>query len=113
VSGGDDRTVRVWDATTGLEVARMLHDSAVNSAVFSADGKYVVSGSDDQTVRIWDWKIEELVSKACSHLMRNLTRLEWEKYLPPDQPYPTRQADAACPQWQIEPEALPSSSPTP
>ncbi len=38
---------RVGDCNSGKEVARMTHDSGVNSVAFSPDGKYVVSGGDD------------------------------------------------------------------
>lgn len=54
VSGSDDKTVRIWEAATGVEVARMTHNDIVNVVEFSPDGKYVISGSNDKTVRIWD-----------------------------------------------------------
>ena len=54
VSGSGDNTVRVWDSTTGKEVARMLHEGPVNAVSFSPDGRLVVSGSGDKTVRVWD-----------------------------------------------------------
>jgi len=44
VSGSADGTARVWEATSGQEIARMTHDSDVLSVAFSPDGKYVVSG---------------------------------------------------------------------
>ncbi|KFA81064.1 hypothetical protein S40288_09832 [Stachybotrys chartarum IBT 40288] len=55
VSGSGDKTVRIWDATTG-ECVRTLkgHSSWVTSVAFSGDGRQVVSGSYDKTVRIWD-----------------------------------------------------------
>jgi WD40 repeat protein len=55
VSGSDDHTVRVWDASTGTERHIMHgHEGGVRSAAFSPDGQCVVSGSDDKTVRVWD-----------------------------------------------------------
>ncbi|KAE9403383.1 WD40 repeat-like protein [Gymnopus androsaceus JB14] len=56
VSGSSDKTVRIWDATTGAQMGDPLqgHDHYVNSVAFSHDGTRIVSGSSDKTVRIWD-----------------------------------------------------------
>jgi WD40 repeat protein len=52
VSGGRDRCVRVWDATTGRAVGPPLEHKAVVWAVaISPDGRWVWSGSEDGTVR--------------------------------------------------------------
>jgi WD40 repeat protein/transcriptional regulator with XRE-family HTH domain len=45
VSVSYDRTIRVWEATTGKEVARMTYDHGIASVAFSPDGKYVVATS--------------------------------------------------------------------
>jgi WD40 repeat protein len=57
---GDDAIVRVWDATSGGALAQLAHDR-IDSAVFSADGRWVLSSSADWpnpngqgTVRVWD-----------------------------------------------------------
>jgi WD40 repeat protein len=47
-------TARVWEATTGKEVARISYGAAVDSVAFSPDGKYVLSRSNDNTAQIWE-----------------------------------------------------------
>ena len=56
VSGGVDKTVRVWDAATGHLTGSPLtgHADTVSSVAFSPDGRRIVSGSADKTVRVWD-----------------------------------------------------------
>jgi WD40 repeat protein len=54
-SGSHDKTVRVWDATTGtLRHTLTGHSHWVNSVAFSPDGNHIASGSSDRTVRVWD-----------------------------------------------------------
>jgi WD40 repeat protein len=54
VSGSFDKSVRVWDASTGVELKVLKgHTKWVNSVAFSSDGMQIVSGSDG-SVRVWD-----------------------------------------------------------
>jgi WD40 repeat protein len=54
-SGGDDGTVRVWDATTGRELAAVKgHAGAISGVAYSPDGTRLASAGDDGTVRVWD-----------------------------------------------------------
>jgi tetratricopeptide (TPR) repeat protein len=55
LSGSDDKTVRLWDALSGQELAVLRgHESSVTSVTFSPDGQRILSGSRDGTMRLWD-----------------------------------------------------------
>ena len=54
VSGGDDRSVRLWNVDTAKEVARGGHTGAVLALTAAADGRRVFSGGADLAVREWD-----------------------------------------------------------
>lgn len=45
--GGDDGLVRVWQTTSGQEIARQEHGARVHSVVISADGGYLASASEN------------------------------------------------------------------
>ncbi|WP_051261012.1 TIR domain-containing protein [Desulfovibrio inopinatus] len=55
VTASHDGTARIWDATTGKELAVLRGDGdPVNSAAYSPDGTRIVTASHDGTARIWD-----------------------------------------------------------
>ena len=50
-----DKTVKIWDASTGaLQQTLKGHSHMVNSIAFSHDSKLLASASSDYTVKIWD-----------------------------------------------------------
>jgi WD40 repeat protein len=54
-SGGEDRTVRVYDALRG-ECVHVFkgHAGAVTALDFSPDSKHLLSASEDRTMRLWE-----------------------------------------------------------
>ena len=74
VSGSKEKTVRIWNLTTGVVEAELMgHTDQVTSVAFSQDGSQVVSGSYDKTVRIWnvitgevEAELKGLTDEVCS-----------------------------------------------
>ncbi|CAG7851324.1 SubName: Full=Related to WD40-repeat protein (Notchless protein) {ECO:0000313/EMBL:CCA70723.1} [Serendipita indica DSM 11827] len=56
VSGSDDKTIRLWDVSTGQQLGEPLrgHGEWIYAIAFSPDGSSIVSGSRDKTIRLWD-----------------------------------------------------------
>jgi serine/threonine-protein kinase len=55
LSGGDDRTVRLWDVETGKEVVPLTgHMQGVVNASFATDDRLVLTGGEDGFAILWD-----------------------------------------------------------
>ncbi|KAG6810612.1 hypothetical protein H0H92_011110 [Tricholoma furcatifolium] len=68
LSGGHDKSVRVWNASTGKQVWQLQgHTGWIRSVAFSHDGTQIVSGSDDQTARVWDASTGKQFQKLQGH----------------------------------------------
>ncbi|HEY4389706.1 MAG TPA: WD40 repeat domain-containing protein, partial [Ktedonobacteraceae bacterium] len=54
VSGGGDKTIKVWNLSTG-KLARTLigHEGFVQCVAISPNGQTLVSGSEDKTIKVW------------------------------------------------------------
>jgi len=68
VSASVDRTLKVWDLETGLEVRTLFgHSDPVGGVAVSADGGRAVSASWDQTLKVWDLETGLEVRTLASH----------------------------------------------
>ena len=53
-TGGWDKTVRLWDTVSGLEVLVIETDTPVNAVSFSKDGRWLAIGGHDGRIRLWE-----------------------------------------------------------
>lgn len=55
VSGGSDKTIKIWDLETGvLQHTLKGHRQSLLSVILSADGQYLASGSGDGIIQLWN-----------------------------------------------------------
>src|SRR6266581_5873716 len=67
-SGGHDRMVHVWDATTGVtSFIYRGHTAGVTTIAWSPDGHYIASASLDKTVQIWDINTGQKIASYEGH----------------------------------------------
>ena len=68
LTASDDKTARIWDASTGKEITKLSgHLSSVTSAVWSPNGKQVLTASGDNTARIWDASTGQKITTLSRH----------------------------------------------
>ena len=54
-SGLDDRTIRLWEVSSGKQLAQLEgHRYGTNCVAFSPDGKLLVSASSDTAAQLWE-----------------------------------------------------------
>jgi len=102
-------TVRLFDFATGVQLGEPLPigpipaDPATQGDYFQVAG-YAASNPDGtrfitapagpgESVVLWDVNLADWEAMACRIAGRNLSRTEWDQYLP-GQPY-----RVTCPQW--------------
>jgi WD40 repeat protein len=67
-SGSWDKTIKIWDSSTGMVLRTLTgHSNWVQSVSWSHDGSKIVSCSHDQTVKIWNATTGKLMKTLEGH----------------------------------------------
>jgi hypothetical protein len=67
-SAGTDKTVRLWDVTTGAQLRRLEgHTDEVRAIAWSAEDRVLVSGGADRKVIVWDLATGRLLRRMEGH----------------------------------------------
>lgn len=66
ITGGYDRTIRVWNLATG-ETLRVLTGHARGVRCLQFDDCKLITGSMDRTLKIWNWRTGELLRTLEGH----------------------------------------------
>lgn len=66
ITGSYDRTVRVWNLETGVELHCLKgHERAVRALQF--DEAKLITGSMDRTLKVWDWRSGKCIRTLTGH----------------------------------------------
>ncbi|KAL6169797.1 hypothetical protein ACJQWK_04793 [Exserohilum turcicum] len=76
VSASDDRTVKIWDVSSGMCLHTIEgHSDVVEWVTFSHDSSRLASASWDRTIKIWDAS-----SGTCLHTLKGHSNLVRQDY---------------------------------
>jgi WD40 repeat protein len=67
LSGGDDATLKLWEARTGQLIRSIDVRASVGAVAFSPYGRHVLSGSTNGAVKLWEVETGRLVRILPSH----------------------------------------------
>jgi WD40 repeat protein len=79
-SGAWDNTIRLWDVTSGAEIARLEGHSGTVTALCLLPGGRLASGALDNTIRLWD------LAQRCEIARLEVDAMVTSLAAPPDAP---------------------------
>ena len=96
-SGSYDGTARIWNIKELNREPIVLRDHVdwVWTLSFSPDNDQVVVGCKDNVMRLWHTDMRKMGAALCDKTTANMSRVEWERYVPNDIGY-----EATCPDKQ-------------
>ncbi|MBI5297220.1 MAG: WD40 repeat domain-containing protein [Chloroflexi bacterium] len=98
-----DEAFYLWDMQNLKGAPLLLHGYGRDTfaLAFSSDEQWLVTIGKENSVRLWQMNLNDLATRACQYVGRNLTRAEWDRYFF-EEPY-----RATCPEWLVDPEPTP------
>lgn len=67
ISGGRDKSARVWDVTTGKELHRFMHKGAVWAVAISGDSRRALTGTSSNEMALWDLENGQKIREFTGH----------------------------------------------
>src|SRR5262249_38639063 len=71
-SAGYNRSVRLWDVTTGQPIASTGHASDQRKLAFSPDGARLATVAEDHSISIWDIRTRQTVGSFTGNMAKIL-----------------------------------------
>lgn len=83
-AAGRNQIITLWDIHSGgiLGTPFAGHNSWIISLAFNSDSTALISGDRGGTVSFWDLSIESRTNSACQIANRNLSEIEWQRFIP-------------------------------
>lgn len=85
-----DGSAQLWvisEMDKMLPVVFKDHNDYVWSIEFSHDNNYLLAGTKDGVLKLWPTKAELIAEDMCKYLIRNMKKLEWDRYVGEDVEY--------------------------
>ncbi|MBV6647477.1 MAG: High-affnity carbon uptake protein Hat/HatR [Cyclobacteriaceae bacterium] len=78
-----DKTARFWDLNNIFDLPTVLDDHSdwVWDLSFHPEGHDIVTASKDGLIRLYPTKPDEMASRICGYLERNLSEVEWKQFV--------------------------------